>query len=52
MTKFQLGNCIFTQKMYINNIYLAPTMKSKSIYHIPTSQNCEMSFISFSEFYS
>ena len=34
--------------MYINNKYLAPTMKSRSIYHILRSQNCEMSFTSFS----
>ena len=34
--------------MYINSKYLAPIMKSRSIYHILISQNCEMSFTSFS----
>ena len=34
--------------MYISSKYLAPTMKSRSIYHILISQNCEMSFTSFS----
>ena len=34
--------------MYINNKYLEPTTKSRSIYHILKSQNCEMSFTSFS----
>ena len=46
---FNLVTVFLPKKMNIHNIiYLATTMKSKSIYQILRTQNCEMSFTFFS----